>query len=175
MHKIAAVTAVLAFLLVHPQQAKAQKLSLAELVLLNQYSIDSFDTYVTDGGYKFYKPVITGNSDTAVLYAYKQNDSTFKAEHFVRKYLPNKTGEKIIAYQTVYVSEYLQLKKDIKDAGFTETGSTSPADTGGLSLLFEKNGCKIYLNSLMGNTDPKKKVAVYEIKIVTAKGAATAW
>jgi len=169
MHKIAAVTAVLAFLLVNPQRAKAQKLSLAELILLNQYSIDSFDTYITKLGYTFYKTLITESNDTAALYAYKQNDSTFKAGRFITKYLPHKNGVKTISYQTVYVSEYLQLKRDIKNEGFTENGSTAFADDEGLSLLFQKKGAKVYLNSLMGNTDPKKKVPVYEIKIVTTK------
>ncbi len=165
MHTIARLL-LISVCMISFSHSRAQKFTLPELLSLNRCSMDSFDTYVTKRGYQFYKPIKSAAYGNAILYAFKQNDSTLKADYFIRKYLPGSINTKNISFQTIYVSDYLSLKDSLKTMGFTTTSSTPLENDNGLQLVYAKDALKILLNSYLSNTDPKKKIAVYEITII---------
>ena len=100
------------------------------------------------------------------MYAFNQNDSTLKAEFFIKKYPVTKAlGQKVISFQTNYVLECHSLKKELEKDYFviakTET-SISP----GLSITYKNQVTKstVVLSSYVSSG--RKKTNIYEITLI---------
>ena len=153
----------------HPSdtiQIKERSINIQKLDSLNKLTLDQFDTYITSQGYRFFKSLPSEKYGEAVLYAYKQNDSTLKAEYFIKKYLASKTsGQKVISFQTDYVSEYLSLKKDLEKEHFRET-KTETNTSPGLSITYINTVKKSTVVLSIYVSSGKKKTNIYEITLI---------
>ncbi len=145
---------------------KALAINIQKLDSLNKLTLDQFDTYITSHGYLFFKSLPTEKYGEAVLYAYKQNDSTLKAEYFIKKYLNAKSsGQKVISFQTNYVSEYLSLKKDLVKGGFVEA-KTETSISPELSITYTNEKIKATVVLSIYVSSGTKKTNIYEITLI---------
>lgn len=106
----------------------AQKFSLSELILLVDKNLDDFDTYVNAKNYKFDR-IKTKTWCKSFYYSYNRNKyNSYKAEYWISKHeITDKTSsyKGNVGWQTLYQKDYLAIKKQLKEKGFTlyETGT----------------------------------------------------
>jgi hypothetical protein len=96
----------------------SQDFSLSELLKINNYSIDDFDTYVTQKGYKYFEnnDEDFGNSTSYTFYV----DNIKTA--YISKFHYKKTSKEMVSFQTGNSSTYISIKTDLKNLGFRFIG-----------------------------------------------------
>ena len=97
----------------------AQNFSLNELIRLNTYSLDNFDTQVTKRGYQYFD---TENSSlaTSTIYTYKVNGLK---TYYITKFFYKKNNSEMISFQTPKNTTYLKIKSELKTLGFIYAGA----------------------------------------------------
>jgi hypothetical protein len=91
-----------------------QDFSLAELIKINNYKIDDFDTYVTQKGYQFYENKNTDFSD-ATSYVYYLNGVK---KSYISKFFRKTEPTEMVSFQTGKNTTYLKIKAELKSLGF---------------------------------------------------------
>lgn len=94
---------------------------------------DTFDTYVTSRGFKFFNDT---NEDQLVGVTYALNRDRIeesKASKFITLYQLYYDRKYSITYQTMNMKDYLQIKKEIKVLGFGLVDSEIFKDNNGAS------------------------------------------
>ena len=136
-----------------------QKFSISELIKINNYSLDDFDTSVTQKGFKYFK-----NNDSEfssnTYYALYINGSI---KEYINKYYYKHNKKEMIAYQTGDVNAYLNLKKELKILKFTFI-ETNTFD-GRTFFRYKKGSIIVSLASNVQITNYGDKVNSYEISI----------
>ena len=94
----------------------SQNFSLRELLILQKCNLDKFDSIAIKKGYQFQEIKQLG-TDTFYSYAYQLDISTGRAAKFLQYAKP--TEGTFVAYVTLDVEEYSQLKSQAKKIGFT--------------------------------------------------------
>ena len=128
-----------------------QNISLPELIKLNNYSFDEFDTYVTKKEFKFNKNYTYRGEETTV-YAFYVNG---KENTFIAKSTEN------VSVQTPNSSIYIRVKNDLKELGFKYLDKTT--DEKGFHLNYEKENIFVSISS---STDSQNRpfYAIYVAK-----------
>lgn len=110
-----------------------QSFSMMELIKMSKMDNDTFDTYVTSRGFKFFNDT---NEDQLVGVTYALNRDRIeesKASKFITLYQLYYDRKYSITYQTMNMKDYLQIKKEIKVLGFGLVDSEIFKDNNGAS------------------------------------------
>lgn len=92
----------------------AQNFTLSELIKINNYNLNDFDTYVTQRGYKYYENESTEFSDRTT-YAYSVNGIN---KLYISKYFRKLVKNEMVSFQTSNNATYLKIKLELKKLGF---------------------------------------------------------
>ncbi len=92
----------------------AQNYTLSELIKINNYNLDDFDTYVTQRGYKYYESKSSDFSD-GTSYAYSVNGIR---KSYITKFYQKLTDKEMVSFQTSNNTTYLKIKAELKTLGF---------------------------------------------------------
>lgn len=137
----------------------AQNYSLSELIKINNYNLDDFDTFVTQRGYKYYESKNTDFSD-ATSYVFTVNGFN---KAYISKFYQKKADKEMVSFQTLNNTIYLKIKAELKTLGFkfikTETFE-------GSTFLDYKKG-KIEVSLSLGTQEGLNgdKLTSYEISV----------
>lgn len=136
--------------------AYSQNFTVSELIKINNYDLDSFDTYVTEKGYKYYK---NEDSEYALSssYAFSVKGS---AEAFISTFQYKLKNKKMVSFQTFNSKTYLLLKAEIKNLGFKYVNIETY--NGKTFLNYSKGNIEITLAS---STQNNGTITSYEISV----------
>ena len=142
----------------------AQKLTLGELIKLNNYDIDQFDSYVTQKGFSYFKRDKTKLS-TYISYAFEQNGNDQKSFAFITKfsYDPNPLNKKMISYQLSNSKIYYSIKRELAELGFKFI-KIIPNEKGTF-FEYKRGGLELSLLSYQGINSTGELGTLYEISL----------
>jgi hypothetical protein len=136
-----------------------QNFTLSEMIKINNYQLDDFDTYVTQKGYQYFE---TENTDYANATSYVFYVNGVKKSYISKFYYKTKPKE-MVSFQTGNTATYLKIKSDLKILGFkfinTETND------GTTFFNYEKGNIEISLASSVQENSYGNKLTNYEISI----------
>lgn len=92
----------------------AQNFTLSELIKINNYTLDDFDTYVTQRGYKYYESKNTDYSEST-SYSYTINGIR---KSYISKFYRKLVDNEMVSFQTMNNAIYLKIKSELKTLGF---------------------------------------------------------
>ena len=137
----------------------AQNYTLSELIKINNYNLDDFDTYVTQRGYKYYKSKSSDFSD-GTSYVYTVNGIR---KSYITKYYRKLVNTEMISFQTSNNTIYLKIKAELKTLGFkfikTETFE------GDTFFDYKKGKMEVSLSSGTQDGLNGEKLTYYEISV----------
>jgi hypothetical protein len=135
-----------------------QNFTLSELIELNNYKLDDFDTYVTQKGYKFDE---VDNNDFADETTYAFYVKGVK-KAYISKFHYHDDNSNMITFQTTNAATYLKVKSDLKKLGFkfTETKVYNESQF----LIYKKGKIKVSLISIVLKNN-YGDITSYEISI----------
>jgi hypothetical protein len=151
---ILTITLILNLLLVN-----SQNFTLSELIKINNYSLDDFDSYVATKGYKFEK---TENTDFSLRTSYAYIKNGCKSQ-FVSKFIRNVNNSEMVSFQTGNNDTYLKIKTELKTLGF-KLYKTEEQD-GALFFDYIKNKTIVTLCSGIDENEYGYKKPYYEISV----------
>jgi hypothetical protein len=136
-----------------------QDFSLAELIKINNYKLDDFDTYVTQKGYRYYENKNTDFSD-ATSYVYSINGVK---KSYITKFFRKTQPKEMVSFQTGKNTIYLKIKAELKSLGFKfiNTG-TYEGDT---YFEYKKENIEISLTSSVQKNNYGVELTTYEISV----------
>lgn len=91
-----------------------QNFTLSELIKINNYNLDNFDTYVTQKGYKYYENKSTEFSD-CTAYGFTVNGFN---KFYISKYYRKLVKNEMVSFQTSNNATYLNIKLELKKIGY---------------------------------------------------------
>lgn len=103
-----------------------QSFTIVELIKINDYQFDEFDTYVTTKGYKYYQND-DNNIANVISYAFNTNK---QPTSYISTFQFKNEAKRMVSYQTMSADIYLKIKNELKTLGFkfietkTHNGST---------------------------------------------------
>lgn len=149
-------------LLVFCGKVNAQSFTITELIRINKYNIDQFDTYVTQKGFKFKSSKVYDNyqSHTYAPDTVKPNGSLG-----IDKYIFDIQKKYAINFATYSSSVYLSLKSELKKLGFVFIKKEDNTALNGSYLLYRKGQIEITLSSSQIYDSNYEKRTAYEIGI----------
>lgn len=144
----------------------AQVFSLSELILLVDKNLDDFDTYVNAKNYKYDR---TGTETWCKKFHYSYNRNKYnssRAEYWISK---NEITDKTfsvkgnVGWQTLYQTDYLAIKKQLKEKGFTlyETGTYKSS----IYTTYRKGKIEVSIFSSTQTNELGGKDNAYEINV----------
>jgi hypothetical protein len=136
-----------------------QDFTLSELINLNNYQLDNFDTYVTQKGYKYYS---NENDDfcDAISYAFYVN-GVEKA--YISKFYYKTKKKEMISFQTTNNATYLKIKTDLKTLGFKFIETETFNET--IFFTYKKGDITVSLASTVQKKLYGENVTIYEISV----------
>lgn len=152
----------LLLLLIFCNKVSAQAFTIAELIKINKYDIDQFDTYVTQKGFKFKSTKVYDNYQ---LHNYAPDSIKMNGSISIDKYIFNIQKKYATNFATYSSSVYLSLKSELKKLGFIFTKKEDNTDLGGSYLLYKKGRIEITLSSSQIYDSNYDKRTAYEIGI----------
>ena len=87
-----------------------QNFTLSELIKINNYHLDDFDTYVTQKGYQYYE---NDNTDFADATSYVFYVNGVRKSYISKFYYKTQTKE-MVSFQTGNNATYLKIKSELK-------------------------------------------------------------
>ena len=91
-----------------------QNYTLSELIKINNYTLDDFDTFVTQKGYKYYESKSIDYSD-CTSYVYTVNGIR---KSYISKFYRKLVDNEMVSFQTPNNTIYLKIKSELKTLGF---------------------------------------------------------
>ncbi len=136
-----------------------QSFTISELININNYQLDDFDTYITQKGYQYYK---NNNTDFAesTSYVYYING---KKKAYITKYKYKQYNKKMVSFQTDNNSTYLKIKSELKTIGFKFINSESYKGT--TFFNYKKGNIEVSLASSVQVSNYGRNLNNYEISI----------
>jgi hypothetical protein len=136
-----------------------QEFSLAELIKINNYKMDDFDTYVTQKGYRYYENK-NKEFSSATSYVYSINGVK---KSYITKFFRKTQPTEMISFQTGESTTYLKIKAELKSLGFKliNTG-TYEGDT---YFDYKKENIEISLTSSVQKNSYGVELTTYEISV----------
>jgi hypothetical protein len=142
---------VIALFILAQTQSFSQNLTIAELTKLIDYSIDEFDTYLTQKGYQYYGATDIGYS-AKVSYAY--NSGVGEQYAYVSLYDFHNSETELLCLQTANKSIYLKIKTELKTLGYKFVNSTSSSEPSTQNLHYsKKNQVAVTLATISSEED----------------------
>ena len=136
-----------------------QNFTLSELIKINNYQLDDFDTYVTKKGYQYFE---NDNTDFADVTSYVFYVNGVKKSYISKFHYKTRTKE-MVSFQTGNNTTYLKIKSDLKILGFkfiiTETNN------GTTFFNYKKGNIEISLASSVQESSYGNKLTNYEISV----------
>ena len=136
-----------------------QNFTLSELIKLNNYKLDDFDTYVTQKGYQYYENDNTDRTDETSYVLY--SNGVRKA--YISKFHYKTQTKEMVSFQTGDNATYLKMKSDLKNLGFkfisTETYN------GATFFNYKKGVIEVALASSVQENPYGYKLTNYEISV----------
>lgn len=136
-----------------------QNFTLSELIKINNYQLDDFDTYVTQKGYQYYE---NDNTDFADATSYVFYINGVRKSYISKFYFKTQTKE-MVSFQTGNNATYLKIKSDLKTLGFkfinTETNK------GTTFFNYKKGEIEVALASSVQENSYGDKLTNYEISV----------
>lgn len=140
-------------------QIFGQDFNLAELIKINNYKIDHFDTYVTQKGYRYYENKNTDFSN-ATSYVYSVNGAK---KSYITKFYRKTQLKEMVSFQTGKNTTYLKIKSELKSLGFKFINSgTFEGDT---YFDYKKGNIEISLTSSVQKNSFGDELTTYEISV----------
>lgn len=140
-------------------QISGQEFNLSELIKINNFKIDHFDTYVTNKGYRYYENKNTDFSN-ATSYVYSINGA--KKSYITKIYRKNQPKENV-SFQTRKNTTYLKIKAELKSLGFKFINNgTFEGDT---YFEYKKGNVEISLTSSIQKNSFGDELTSYEISV----------
>jgi hypothetical protein len=134
-----------------------QNFNLSELIMINNYSIDRFDTYMTEKGYKYFI-IENDKRRKSIGYVFYING---KESYYMTKFYDYTDSPKLrLSFQTMSSSVYLKIKSDLKTLGFKFRDTETNESTNFLNYI--KNNIEI---SLASSINSGNKLTTYEITV----------
>lgn len=137
-----------------------QNFTLSELIKINNYKLDDFDTYVTQKGYKFDK---SENIDFYENTSYAFYTKGVK-DCFITKFYYKTSNVEMVSFQTKNTTTYLKIKSDLKILGF-KIISTESIDGDTLMFIYEKGKIEVSLIPGIATNSYGFKYTYYEISV----------
>lgn len=150
------LTAVLMLLIT---ESFAQDFTLAELIKINNYKIDNFDTYVTQKGYQYYD---NKNTDFKDQTSYVHYINGVK-KSYISKFYYKTQNKEMVSFQTGKNTTYLKIKAELKSLGFKFINTES--NDGTTFFDYKKGNIEISLNSSVQENRYGDKLTTYEISV----------
>lgn len=152
---------IISICLIFTTSIYGQNYTLSELIKINNYVLDEFDTYVTQKGYKYYKSDSTEFSEST-SYAYTVNGIN---KSYISKYYRKLVNNEMVDFQTSDNTIYLKIKSELKMLGFkfVKTGTFQ----GGTYFDYIKGKIEVSLTSLPQEVFNGNKSTIYEIAVTT--------
>lgn len=138
------------------------KLTLGELIKLNYYNLDQFDTYVTQKGFKYNERKEDEYSED-VIYSYSLNGYADRARCFITKTSYKLSKFREISYQLFNQETYLILKRDLIKLGF-KFNKTIPTENG-TSFEYKKGKLELTLETFRAENQYEKIDTLYKISL----------
>lgn len=160
------IFATLFFLMCSGQALFAQKFSLSELILLVDKNLDDFDSFVNAKNYKYNR---TETETKGKSYSYSYNRSKYnstKAKYWISKYEIADKNDPIkdwISWQTLNQKDYLAIKKQLKEKGFTLYEATTFKDY--MNTTYRKGEIEVSIFSGTQINELGHKGNFYEINV----------
>lgn len=136
-----------------------QNFTLSELIKINNYHLDDFDTYVTQKGYQYYE---NDNTDFADATSYVFYVNGVRKSYISKFYYKTQTKE-MVSFQTGNNATYLKIKSELKTLGFkfinTETNK------GTTFFNYKKGEIEVALASSVQENSYGDKLTIYEISV----------
>ncbi len=134
-----------------------QNINLQELIKLNNYSFDNFDTYVTQKGFRYYQNEDTDYANNT-SYSYSSNGIIIS---YISKISYKMQQKEMISFQTPSSAIYISIKNDLKKLGFKYVG----IDTfeGSTFINYKKGNVEISLNS---DVNKGSNTTAYEVSVI---------
>ena len=134
-----------------------QSFTLTELIRINNFKFEEFDSYVIKKGYSFYKYDDKTISKDARTYFYSNNNK----EYITVCYFDNK--EQSTTLQTKNSSTYLKTKEDLKilEYKFIE----NKVENGSIILVYKKNDISVKLISMPEKDENHNSFTFYIISV----------
>lgn len=140
-------------------QIFSQDFTLAELIKINNYKIDDFDTYVTQKGYEYYENKNTNFSDVT---SYVHYVNGVKKSYISKFYYKTQTKE-MVSFQTGKNTTYLKIKAELKLLGFKFIDTETYEGT--TFFNYKKGNIEIALASFVQENTYRDKLTTYEISV----------
>jgi hypothetical protein len=140
--------------------ANAQTFTISELLKLQKYNYEQFETYVSAKGYKY---IEIANSHLFTSYHFAVDMSQNKASRHIAYNINNQDGTIVIEYQTSFLSEYNKLKIAAKSAGFIYSEIDHYEQ--GVFLTYKKNNREVSFYSSRGENSYGELLTFYEISV----------
>jgi hypothetical protein len=147
------------YLLLFSSICFSQSLTVSELIKINNYHQDDFDTYLTKKGFLYYKNEVNDFSD-ATFYVYYLNGIEVA---FVTKYYYKKMAKETVSYEIGNNSVYLKIKSELKTLGFKYINSNTLDET--IFLNYKKGSIELSLASSFKKLNNGNNVNNYEISV----------
>jgi hypothetical protein len=137
----------------------AQNFTLSELIKINNYNLNDFDTYVTQRGYKYYEIKSSDFSD-GTSYAFNVNGFN---KAYITKFYQKLTDKEMVSFQTLNNTIYLKIKAELKTLGFKFIKTvTMEGDT---FFDYKKGKIEVSLSSGTQEGLNGNKLTSYEISV----------
>ncbi len=146
-------------LLISNTSIYSQNFSISELIKLNNYQIDDFDTYVTQKGYVYFGNKSDFFSEGTSYVFYLKGVKQFYITKFNYKTEP----KKMVSFQTSSSTTYLKIKSELKNLGFKFYNTE--INEGTTFFNYKRGLIEVSLASLVQENNFGNKNTVYEISI----------
>lgn len=130
-----------------------QNFTLKELLILQKYDLDKFDSLALTKNYQF-QEIKTIGIDTFYSFAYKLDITTGRAKKFLQYSTPEKGT--FIAYVTLDTKEYSSLKREAKKIGYIFSKQENL--NGSLILIYSKGNNTLQFVTQIGDYGNKYSI-----------------
>lgn len=150
---------LLTLLIVFSKQTYSQEFTLSEMIKINNYNLEEFDSYVNQKGYKFHG---NENDDFADESTYKFVDKNNK-RYFIAKYFYKTIKEESLAFETDNNKSYIKIKTELKTLGFKYISTNSDENT--TRFIYKKKDINVSLVTFIKINAEGIKQTRYEISV----------
>lgn len=152
------ITSIIIFFL-FTNSILCQNFTVAELIKINNYELDDFDTYVNQKGYKYYENESTEFSDRT-SYAYSVNGVN---KLYISKYFRKLVRNEMVSFLTSNNATYLKIKLELKKLGFKLVKTGTFENTTYFDYRKGKTDVSLTLNTQEGMNG--HRLSSYEISV----------
>ena len=137
-----------------------QKFTLRELIILNNMDWNEFDSYVVNKGYDYNRTENLEYVDSK-SYGYRQKGE--ESSYFVSKTVAKNKEIRLVAFQTTNKQDYLSIKYQLKNGGFSFIKTEAKQQT--MLLVYKKGSMIATLAISKAERNINETFNVYEISI----------